>query len=298
MFQILKQNFTSAFGSSRKLLLRAIGRLKGLKELDQQVLNEFKKALIEADVGLVMTQHIIEAMQHRFASGIQKEDEVVEFLKQFLSEALGVSKLNIENDKTVIMMIGVNGVGKTTTIGKLAHFFKKQQRSVGVVPADTYRAAAFEQLQHWSKETDAKIYYQEGVKDPSAVIYDAMQQSDSEVLMIDTAGRMHGQQNLMDQLQKMKRVIGKIDPTAPHHVWLVIDGSLGQNSITQAKVFHENLGLTGLIVTKLDGSAKGGALFEIVRQLSLPIYFVGLGEGVDDLEAFDSKAYVEQLIHE
>ncbi|MDC3180686.1 signal recognition particle-docking protein FtsY [Gammaproteobacteria bacterium] len=298
MFKFLKQNFTSVFGGSRKLLWRAIGRLKGLKTLDESVLKELEKALIEADVGLQMTQKIITALSHEFSAGIQHEDDVVKFLKQYLINALGSANAKLSSEKNVIMMIGVNGVGKTTTIGKLAHYFRTQRRSVGVVPADTYRAAAYEQLDHWAQQTQSKMYYQPGVKDPSAMIYDAMQQSDSEVLIVDTAGRMHGQHNLMDQLKKMKRVMRKLDENAPHQLWLVLDGSLGQNSITQAKVFHEELELTGLIVTKLDGSAKGGALFEIVQALQLPIEFVGLGEGIEDLQPFDATAYVEQLLHE
>jgi fused signal recognition particle receptor len=197
------------------------------------------------------------------------------------------------------MMIGVNGVGKTTTIGKLAHYFKDQGKTVGMIPADTYRAAAYEQLQHWCDETKSMMCMQPGVKDPAAMVFDGMKQAKGQVDIVfaDTAGRMHGAHNLMDQLLKIKRVMGKVEESAPHHTWLILDGSLGQNSIQQAKVFHDKLNLTGLIVTKLDGSAKGGVLFEIVNQLQLPIYFIGLGEGIQDLQPFDAEAYVSQLLH-
>lgn len=298
MIRSITQRVQRALGNTQRSLSRAVGVLRGLKALDEDSLALFKKKMIEADMGGALTDQLIAHLRKNFAQGIENDAAVVNCLKTFLVNLFVPGQALFEDKTNVVMMLGVNGVGKTTTIGKLSAYYKKKGMLVGVAPGDTYRAAAFEQLQHWANATEAVMFNQPGVSDPAAVMYDALQcaQDKVDVLLADTAGRMHGAHNLMDQLNKMKRVMGKIDAHAPHHVWLVVDGSLGQNSIIQAQTFHEKVGLTGVVITKLDGSAKGGALFSIAQSLKVPVYFVGLGEQVEDLQPFDPEAFVSSVL--
>ena len=199
----------------------------------------------------------------------------------------------------VILVVGTNGAGKTTSIGKLAHHFQQQGKSVLLAAGDTFRAAAVEQLQEWGKRNNVTVTSQGTGADPASVVFDAIESAKSkniDVVIADTAGRLHTQSNLMDELKKIKRVIGKIDASAPHETLLVIDGSFGQNALQQAQQFHEILGLTGLAVTKLDGTAKGGILFAIANQLKLPIRFIGVGESINDLQPFIAKEFIEALL--
>jgi fused signal recognition particle receptor len=199
----------------------------------------------------------------------------------------------------VILVIGTNGAGKTTSIGKLAHYFKQQGKSVLLAAGDTFRAAAVEQLQEWGKRNNIPVTAQGEGADSASVIFDAIESAKSkniDVVIADTAGRLHTQNNLMDELKKIKRVIGKIDASAPHETLLVIDGGFGQNALAQAQQFHEMIGLTGLAITKLDGTAKGGILFAIADQLKLPIRFIGVGEGISDLRPFKANEFIAALL--
>jgi fused signal recognition particle receptor len=204
-----------------------------------------------------------------------------------------------EHHPFVILMVGVNGAGKTTTIGKLAARFKSQGLSVMLAAGDTFRAAAVEQLQQWGQRNGVTVVAQAPGADPASVVYDALQSASArniDVLIADTAGRLHTQGGLMDELRKIKRVLTKIDPGAPHETLLVIDGAMGQNAIAQARVFHEAIGIDGLVVTKLDGTARGGAVFAIAQQLGLPLRLVGIGEGIEDLRDFEAEEFIKALI--
>jgi fused signal recognition particle receptor len=199
----------------------------------------------------------------------------------------------------VILVVGINGAGKTTTIGKLAHYYKQQGHSVMLAAGDTFRAAAVEQLQTWGKRNDVSVIAQGNGADPASVIFDAVQSAAArniDIVIADTAGRLHTQSNLMDELEKIKRVMKKIDADAPHEVLLVLDAGFGQNALQQAEQFHKTLGLTGLAVTKLDGTAKGGIVFAIASKLGLPIRFIGVGEGIEDLRPFVANEFVAALL--
>jgi fused signal recognition particle receptor len=207
--------------------------------------------------------------------------------------------INDENKPTVILMVGINGAGKTTTIGKLAKKFQNDGKSVMLAAGDTFRAAAVEQLQVWGERNNIPVVAQGTGADSASVIYDAMESAKArgiDVLLADTAGRLHTQENLMEELKKVKRVMQKIDPDAPHEVMLVIDASIGQNALVQAKEFNNTIGLTGITVTKLDGTAKGGILFAIAEQASIPVRYVGVGEGIDDLQEFNADEFVAALL--
>jgi len=198
----------------------------------------------------------------------------------------------------VIMVIGVNGVGKTTTIAKAANLYKEQGKRVMLVAADTFRAAAIDQLVIWGERVGAEVVKQGHGADPSAVVFDAINAAvtrNIDIVLIDTAGRLHTKVNLMDELEKIQRIAGRRLPGAPHHVWLVLDATTGQNAISQAEMFHKNLGVTGIILTKLDGTAKGGIVVGISRQLGIPVRFIGIGERMDDLSPFDARAFVDAI---
>ena len=201
----------------------------------------------------------------------------------------------------LLMICGVNGSGKTTTIGKLANYYKKKDNKLLLAAGDTFRAAAIEQLQHWGQVNDVPVVAQQMGSDSAAVIFDALQSGKAnkkDLIIADTAGRLHNKDQLMKEIAKVLKVVKKQSETAPEHVWLVIDGSMGQNTLVQARVFHEHLNLTGLVITKLDGAAKGGIVFSIAKELNLPIYFVGLGEGVEDLQRFNAQLFVDALLYE
>ena len=276
----------------------------GKKLPDQDMLDELESALLSADVGIESTTEIIETLQNslsRKALGdatalrLALTDIMVKIL-QPAEQALVVPP----SDKPfVVLVVGINGAGKTTSIGKLAHHFKQQDHSVMLAAGDTFRAAAVEQLQEWGRRNDVPVIAQGTGADPASVIFDALQSASSkniDVVIADTAGRLHTQSNLMDELEKVKRVLGKLDATAPHEVLLVMDAGFGQNALQQAMQFHDMVGLTGLAITKLDGTAKGGILFSIASKLGLPIRFIGVGEGIDDLRPFDAKAFVDALL--
>jgi len=275
----------------------------GKKSIDDELLEELETRLLLADVGVDATQEIIGRLTERVSrKQLADAEALIAALREELLAILEpVSKpLEIPAEKRpfVILMVGINGAGKTTTIGKLAKQLQNQGRSVMLAAGDTFRAAAVEQLQVWGERNDIPVVAQQSGADSAAVIHDALQAARSrnvDVLIADTAGRLHTQQGLMGELAKVKRVIQKLDPEAPHEIMLVLDAGTGQNALSQAAQFHELLGLTGITITKLDGTAKGGVLFAIARKLGVPIRFIGIGEGIDDLRVFDAAEFVDAL---
>ena len=275
-------------------------------KIDEDVLEELEGLLVMADVGVETTARIIGELQKRLA---RKELKDVEALQRGLHSAVcDILKpveqpLTIDNPNAegpyVILMVGVNGAGKTTTIGKLARRFKDQGYSVMLAAGDTFRAAAVEQLQAWGARNDVPVIAQQAGADPAAVIFDAMDAArarDIDILLADTAGRLQSQTGLMDELAKVKRVIARRDATAPHEIMLVLDASQGQNALVQAEKFHEALGLTGLTVTKLDGSAKGGILLAIAGRIGVPVRFIGIGEAAEDMQTFSATEFADALL--
>jgi fused signal recognition particle receptor len=274
----------------------------GAKEIDEDLLEEIETTLLMADVGVEATTEIIEHLTYRVERKQLKDaDALKEALQQELAALLGTveHKLQLPEKKpAVILMVGVNGVGKTTTIGKLAKKFQSEGKSVMLAAGDTFRAAAVEQLQVWGERNNVPVVAQHTGADSASVIFDALQSAQSkgvDVLIADTAGRLQNKDNLMQELQKVVRVMQKLDPDAPHEVMLVLDAGTGQNAISQAKQFKESVGVSGITLTKLDGTAKGGIIFAIAKQFDLPIRFIGVGEQVDDLRPFEAEEFVKAL---
>ena len=273
-------------------------------KIDEDTLEELESLLVMADVGVETTERIIADLHKSLA---RKELKDVEALQRGLHKSLceilePVEKpLVIEKQDSpyVILMVGVNGAGKTTTIGKLARRFRDEGYSVMLAAGDTFRAAAVEQLQAWGERNDVPVIAQQAGADPAAVIFDAMDAArarDIDILLADTAGRLQSQSGLMDELAKVKRVINRRDPAAPHEIMLVLDASQGQNALVQAEKFHEALGLTGLTVTKLDGSAKGGILLAIANRVGVPVRFIGIGEAAEDMQPFSAAEFADALL--
>ncbi len=277
--------------------------LLGKKELDAEVFEVLETQLLLADVGVTATQEFIVDLQQKLKrKELNNVEAALETLQEDMLALLQPCQRELkpgpEQRPFLILVVGINGSGKTTTIGKLAKYFKEQGKSVMLAAGDTFRAAAIDQLQIWGERNQVPVITQQPGADTASVIYDALQAAQArhmEVLIADTAGRLHTQTNLMAELQKVKRVLAKLDPQAPHETLLVLDASIGQNALNQAKQFHEALGLTGLAVTKLDGTAKGGILFAIAKELQLPIRFIGIGEGIDDLRPFQASDFVQAL---
>jgi len=273
-------------------------------KIDEDVLDELESLLVMADVGVETTERIISDLKKSLA---RKELKDVEALRQGLRKSLCAILAPVEaplliqpaEGPFVILMVGVNGAGKTTTIGKMARRFKDDGYSVMLAAGDTFRAAAVEQLQAWGERNDVPVISQQAGADPAAVIFDAWDAArarDIDVLLADTAGRLQSQQGLMDELAKVKRVLARRDETAPHEVMLVLDASQGQNALVQAQKFHDALGLTGITVTKLDGSAKGGILLAIANKLKVPVRFIGIGEAAEDMQPFSADDFVDALL--
>jgi fused signal recognition particle receptor len=272
--------------------------------IDDQVLDELETRLIAADVGLETTGKILDSLRTRVA---RKElgdlDALLVALRAALLEILApvAQPLVIDGSQQpfVILVVGVNGSGKTTTIGKLARYCTESGRKVVLAAGDTFRAAAIEQLQVWGERNGVPVIAQAAGADPAAVAFDALQSAQArgaDVLIADTAGRLHTQNNLMEELKKVKRVLGRLDAAAPHEVLLVLDGSQGQNALAQAQQFHAAVGVTGIVVTKLDGTAKGGIVLAIADQMKLPIRYIGVGEGVEDFDVFDAASFVDAIL--
>ncbi len=275
----------------------------GQKAINEDLLEEIEASLLMADVGIDVTTKIINRLTQNLERQQLKDSEALTLaLKQELLEILAPCsqplKIPAQDKPFVILVVGVNGVGKTTTIGKLAKRLRAQGHSVMLAAGDTFRAAAVEQLQTWGERNGIHVVAQHTGADSASVIYDGIQSAQSkgvDVLIADTAGRLHTKSNLMEELKKVKRIMAKLDETAPHEVILVLDAGTGQNALSQAKLFNEAIGLTGLVLTKLDGTAKGGVIFALAKQTSIPIRFIGVGEGIDDLQDFNAENFVEAL---
>jgi fused signal recognition particle receptor len=277
--------------------------LFGKKEISEDLLEDLEEVLFTSDLGVATTQELIRLVQEGVArKELDQPDKLRAALKEHIRAFLDVPDVAQRTPNAaepyVIMMIGVNGVGKTTTIGKLGHQLKSQGNSVMFVAADTFRAAAVEQLEIWAERVGADLVKQRPGADPSAVVFDALASALSkqiDIVLIDTAGRLHTKINLMEELEKIHRVAGRKLPGAPHEVWLVLDATTGQNAIAQAELFHKAIGVTGIVLTKLDGTAKGGIVVGISHQLKIPIKFIGIGETMEDLRPFDASDFVEAI---
>ena len=290
--------------SSLGLGLRAL--FSGNKPLDEDLLEELETILLTADVGVAASNELVEALRRGIkARSYADSSALLADLRIRMRALIDPVAQPLAIDKAmqpfVVLVVGVNGVGKTTTIGKLARRYRDQGLNVALAAGDTFRAAAVAQLQTWGERTGIPVFAQGQGADSASVIFDALQSSRSrstQLLIADTAGRLHTQSGLMDELAKIRRVMAKLDAQAPHEVLQVIDGTTGQNAINQVRQFSEAAGVTGLVVTKLDGSAKGGVVFALAREFGLPIRFVGLGEGVEDLQVFDPDAFIDGLLPE
>ena len=281
-----------------------LGHLLASGGIDDAAIEELETRLLSADAGLEATQFLVEHLRTRLRQGkVRTEAELKSALKDALRELLAPCERQLIIPKDVrpfiLLVVGVNGVGKTTTIGKLAQRLKLEGRSVLLAAGDTFRAAATDQLRVWAERAGAPLISQGPGADSAAVIHDAIQAAksrDVDVVIADTAGRLHTQSHLMDELRKIKRVIQKHDSSAPHEILLVLDATTGSNALNQALQFHQALGLTGLALTKLDGTAKGGTLLSLARRMALPIRFIGVGEGLEDLLPFDAETFADALI--
>ncbi len=279
------------------------GIVKSFKKIDEELFEEIEEILITSDVGVETTQMLIESLREKVKEqGIKEPEAIIELLKQAMLEILqqGETKTPLSYP-AVISVIGVNGVGKTTTVGKLASKFISEKKTVQIAAADTFRAAAIEQLSTWGERSGVKVIRHEEGSDPCSVVFDALQSAknkNTDVLLCDTAGRLHNKKNLMNELDKIGRIITREHPEAQKETWIVIDATSGQNAYIQAKLFNEAFPATGLVITKLDGTAKGGILFTICNELKIPVKFIGVGEGIDDLQSFDARAFVDALFEE
>ena len=283
--------------SSRLDQIFAVG-----KAIDQTLLDEIETLLITSDFGMPVTEEVIQVLTKAMSRKSLKDAEAVrKALKSTLVQMIESSALPLpqsDAEPLVVLMVGVNGAGKTTTAGKLAYRFKSEGRQVILAAGDTYRAAAVEQLKIWGERNGVDVVAQQTGADSASVIFDALSSAKAkgaDVLIADTAGRLQNKANLMQELEKIVRVMNRIDESAPHSVLLVIDGGTGQNALVQAREFKNSVPVSGLVVTKLDGTAKGGVMFALARELGLPIHFIGVGEQLDDLRPFDAKAYVEAI---
>ncbi|MEL0093156.1 MAG: signal recognition particle-docking protein FtsY [Pseudomonadales bacterium] len=298
-FSRLRQGLTK----TREGLSSRLGQVFSVgKALDQSLIDEIETLLITSDFGMTVTQEVIHSLTRSMSRKTLKDAEAVrEALKTSLVDMIAPSALPLtapEQGLMVVLMVGVNGAGKTTTAGKLAHFYKAQGRQVMLAAGDTYRAAAVEQLKTWGTRNHVDVVAQQTGADSASVIFDAVTSAKAkgaDVLIADTAGRLQNKTNLMQELEKIVRVVNRIDDSAPHAVLLVIDGGTGQNALAQAREFKRSVPVSGLIVTKLDGTAKGGVMFALARELALPIHFIGVGETLDDLRPFDAASFVDAI---
>ena len=274
----------------------------GIKKVDENLLEELEEKLIMSDVGMTATDEIIEELRSRIKQDkIIESDKVVEILKEQLEKILTKedNKLNLETSPAAILMVGVNGAGKTTSIGKIANRLRLQGKKVLVVAADTYRAAAVEQVEEWAKRANVDIIKGQENADPSSVIFTGCKKAKDEnydVVICDTAGRLQSKKSLMDELEKMNKVIDRELPNSSKETLLVLDGSTGQNAISQLKAFKEATGVTGVIVTKLDGTSKGGVIIKLAKDENIAIKFIGIGEKIDDMEEFNARDFVNAII--
>lgn len=289
------------FKSKKKLGDGLSSLVIGKKKIDDDLLEELEMLLIGSDIGIQTTDKVIEVVRKKASrKELKDEDSLYQLIKEELESLLIKENLLEPSSEIpfVILVVGINGAGKTTTIGKLAKLFQSKGKSVMLAAGDTFRAAAVEQLQIWGERNDIAVIAQKTGADAASVVYDAYQSAIAkkvDILIADTAGRLHTQDNLMQELEKIKRVLKKHNEDAPHETLLVIDGGSGQNAIQQANEFHKSINLSGLAITKLDGTAKGGVLFSISDSLKLPIRYIGVGEAIEDLKPFNAKDFVDAL---
>jgi fused signal recognition particle receptor len=299
LFKRLKERMNK----TREGFVRQMDQLiLGKKEIDPELLDELEEVLVTADIGVSTTQEIFNKIRDEVKRRELSDPNVLrDRIKGQILSLLQVDASPINWQRTrpfVVLVVGVNGVGKTTTIAKLAYRLKQDGEKLLLAAGDTFRAAAIEQLEAWGKRAEIPVIKHQAGSDPSAVAYDAIEagiKRNSDVIIIDTAGRLHTKVNLMEELKKIKRVIAKKIPDAPHEILLVLDATAGQNAISQAKLFKETTGVTGIVLTKLDGTAKGGIVISIAHQMQIPIRFIGIGEGMEDLRPFDPKEFAEAI---
>ncbi|MBE7067692.1 MAG: signal recognition particle-docking protein FtsY [Clostridiales bacterium] len=295
--------FSKLFGALKKTKAGLSEKLRVLfskNKLGNEFYDELEEILISADVSVSTAEEVVSRVkQQAIAEKLKDENYVISLLKKVLTDMLEESEVEPPSYPCVIMLVGVNGVGKTTTVGKLANYFLSKRKTVTVAAADTFRAAASEQLTVWAERAKVRIVKHEEGSDPSAVIFDAVSSAKAkktDVVIIDTAGRLHNKDNLMNELRKMDRVVRREYPDADFLKLLVLDATTGQNAVNQARVFDEAVELDGIVLTKLDGTAKGGFVFSLSSELSLPVLFAGVGEKMEDLEFFDSKEFVDAIL--
>ena len=296
--------FKEGLSKTREGFVDKISNLvSGKREFDEDFFEELEEIFIQGDVGMATTLNLVESLKRKVkVEKITETKDLYQILEELIVGLLGAeTALNVEGKPAVIMVVGVNGAGKTTTIGKLAHQYKEQGKKVLIAAGDTFRAAAIDQLEVWANRVGTQlIKHQEG-SDPAAVAYDAVNAGRSrgaDVVIIDTAGRLQNKANLMQELQKVHRIVSKEMPEAPQEVLLVLDATTGQNAISQAKVFSEAVGVTGIALTKLDGTAKGGVVLGIAHELNIPVKLIGIGEGIEDLKAFNGRTFAKALFTE
>jgi len=298
-FDRLKQGLAK---TKAALVDRVSDIMTAFRKIDDELFEELEEALIEGDVGVETSLKLVEQLRREVrVRGLKNGEELLPVMKELVTSMLGQggAPLNFNPDGlTVVLVVGVNGVGKTTTIGKLAHQLKSQGRKVVLAAADTFRAAAIDQLQIWGDRAGVPVVTGPENADPAAVAFDGVAKAKelgADVLIVDTAGRLHNKSHLMDELRKIRRVLGREVPGAPHETLLVVDATTGQNAVQQTKLFKEVAGVTGIALTKLDGTAKGGVVVGIMDQEQVPVKYIGVGEQIDDLQPFDPKAFADAL---
>ncbi len=301
MFGVLR-SLKEGLTKTRKNLAEHLGTLVLGEKIDESFLEDLEEALIASDVGAGAAAVVLKDLKERFKRNeLSSPGQVTERLKQILVEILATRTAAFSPDASpsVVLVVGVNGTGKTTTIGKLASRLQGEGKKVMLAAGDTFRAAASEQLSIWGDRSGIPVIKHKEGADPSAVVFDAVTAAKAravDVLLVDTAGRLHTKSNLMEELKKVKRIVSRELPGAPHETLLVLDGNTGQNALVQAKMFHEAIGVTGIVITKLDGTSKGGIVFAINKELAIPVKFIGIGEAIEDLRSFDPKEFVDALL--
>jgi fused signal recognition particle receptor len=303
LFRGLRDRVREGLRRSRQLLDDGLGAVLSVgRPVDESMLEELEEVLVAADLGVETAGAFVSRVRDGVKRGrVSSTADVRELLRQFLAETLdsAAGPLRLDGRPAVVLVLGVNGAGKTTTIGKLAASLRGEGKTVMIAAADTFRAAAIEQVEEWGRRAGVEVVRQAAGADPAAVVFDAVKAATArgvDVLLVDTAGRLHTKANLMDELIKLKRVVSRQVPGAPHESLMVLEAPTGQNGLAQARLFHEAIGLTGLVLTKLDGTAKGGIAVRIHQELGLPIKLVGLGEKLDDLQPFDAAAFAAGLV--
>lgn len=293
------EKLSLSLSRTKNNILGKIGSIVSSDKIDEETLEELEEALYTSDIGVKTTERILEEVRGRISKG-ESIDNIKELIKGVIISMLNKDKKNTEiiEKPHVILVVGVNGNGKTTTIGKLAHYYKSRGLKVLIGAADTFRAAAIEQLEEWAKRSDCDFVKNQMNSDPAAVAYDSYKAGEArgaDVILIDTAGRLHNKVNLMNELEKISRVLKKLNPEAPHEVLLVLDATTGQNALSQAKQFSSSSGVTGIVLTKLDGTAKGGVTIAINQEMDIPVKFIGIGEQKEDIMEFDPERFVRSI---